>query len=1510
MDNDTPKPDHKILVLEGNPACGSKILSIAQDGTRQKSGANQQQYYTPSQFSCSDIETFAAGIRNLEAQPNKFIIHGQPRKPIIPGQRINRRKHENDAKAPPSILPHATVPFFGVDIDNLSLADLGYGDKSVITECGIEPLVARITEHFLADFIGVSYYAQFSASCGWKDDAQKLVKIHIWWWLDQSADLSDLKNYAKKINASAGLNLLDTAIYQAVQPIYIAAPIFPNGQPDHLIERSKLVILEKKSASLSDVELQYATDFCPKGEDKPVRVRKPKAPKAHKPLTSSITPTTFQGWIDFFELLPVAESLHETIGIFFSWAIRENVSEQHFEPIKQAIRRSPRIQAEPERFSRLISGEWDDWYVWCKEHNNLAEPPAPRSLQFSDTEEIKAPKARNVKHDIDAFQQLSTVPQNDPAAYFKPKQFADLIALDQIGLDIRYGSDKHGHFAAILLKNAENGEPAGVQRFYDRNIKGRSTNQDFTWGMSTKAASFVIGTFNDKTKLVLFSTDLASGSVLHYLLGFTVIVTLNHNNIKHVSTAFNKNYPAIDGFVVCDNHAHQYDQMDNVGVLRGVSAAKVAGYQYIIPNFADYDQSSKPISIFDLWQLGGDDAIKSLLDAAKVPPRGKKWQQFNLSHIGLRNTDETCTIGLQSGCKVALKPLHQAILGLVNSICYRAPFQLLEDAKFEIAKAIRAQKKRLGSFQRYDDSELLQYADFAVERAYYERTHLLLQTRYERLIKSDQDVTEKWTNIALEHKTIVINSGLGTGKTEWIKRNCLCGQFESVLIMPPRRSLAKNMALRFSDQSLEIVVLDYEDVKTASPKERREMDTRMMTVVPNSLSKVGLTGSEFHDVVVLDEIELLIHHIYSKAIPENERQDIIKRFRSLIKNGDIAICAQAGITELTRDFMKSCGREIFVVHNSFKRFEGLLVDFFMHKDDCMARLKSLCDADVPVLVPCSSLKFSQGLFKELSERYPEKRILLLNRENAASAAQSRFLTHPNVEAKFWDIVIFTPVLEQGVSIDEPRFKEVVAFCNVGEGTGTPDAFVQMPFRTRKIERLSLWCDPKQEDKPTGFETYLAEAVNRFNVAFESLEDKGNGKHRLSFEISDDVILAAKAKAANAAAKNNTIGELYAILTGEMGCAVNIVYDAADDLKKVGKEILQGAKEKQKVEFRERTQNALKISVPTYEELMEKRILSESEQWQLKRHKLERELCVDLDSLRCDDEREAVFVQWNQGRGAKFVYGLGEGVLSEVHALPVTEFLLENKPQVSEYQGFRTRYLIRRGLLESLHIGFDHVSGDFSFDQDFKFRYADFRSTWWFRFACENRDAVNGSSLGARIKGDVPSDNEIGLWIRAMGVCLKSQMVDLVTGFDFHIIKKIESKPCHKKRKQHRIYNVNPEAMQPLIDTLKRRHKAGNMPWVQLAERHLSSQQQSLISEPAGVEVAKSSGSAQKNSLADRLLCELRNLRVEEPERKDWGVDWLAIVLETSRLGILNAARALGAWVVLIETLELLCLGLS
>jgi hypothetical protein len=133
--------------------------------------------------------------------------------------------------------------------------------------------------------------------------------------------------------------------------------------------------------------------------------------------------------------------------------------------------------------------------------------------------------------------------------------------------------------------------------------------------------------------------------------------------------------------------------------------------------------------------------------------------------------------------------------------------------------------------------------------------------------------------------------------------------------------------------------------------------------------------------------------------------------------------------------------------------------------------------------------------------------------------------------------------------------------------------------------------------------------------------------------------------------------------------------------------------------------------------------------------------------------------------------------------------------------FATRYLIRTELLKSLHIDVDHETGEFTFDPDFKFRYSDFKGEWWYQFAIDNRDAVNESELGARMKGKAPTDKEIGMWIEAVGIVLKTQVTK---GICF--------------------YSVDQQAMQFLLATLKRRRQAGTMPWVKLAEEQLAKQQ--------------------------------------------------------------------------------------
>ncbi|MDM8560080.1 hypothetical protein [Candidatus Parabeggiatoa sp. HSG14] len=228
---------------------------------------------------------------------------------------------------------------------------------------------------------------------------------------------------------------------------------------------------------------------------------------------------------------------------------------------------------------------------------------------------------------------------------------------------------------------------------------------------------------------------------------------------------------------------------------------------------------------------------------------------------------------------------------------------------------------------------------------------------------------------------------------------------------------------------------------------------------------------------------------------------------------------------------------------------------------------------------------------------------------------------------------------------------------------------------------------------------------------------------------------------------------------------------------------------------------------------------------MKRRRFEHELCIDLNSISLETDFDPLFNLWNQGRGVKPIQGLGEAVLSREHAQAVTEYLLKHKHPASDVQGFTTRYLIRKGILDSLHIKFER--GVFEIEPNFKFRYADLKTTWWYHFACNNRDAVNGSGLGARIKGNTPSDYELGLWIRAMGIVTKATKIDVETGSKFFSLKEENLDPAAKRidsvtpRKTERIYSVNAEAMNPLLRVLYRRFGINTMPWVPVAEKHIA-----------------------------------------------------------------------------------------
>jgi hypothetical protein len=854
-----------------------------------------------------------------------------------------------------------------------------------------------------------------------------------------------------------------------------------------------------------------------------------------------------------------------------------------------------------------------------------------------------------------------------------------------------------------------------------------------------------------------------------------------------------------------------------------------------------------------LWEdyKRGDEAVDTLLDSPQDPPRN--WDEFKLNLLG-----------------------KKSFLEKVDNVA-KQNYRLGNSKKvFEAIKtAITPHSNRLG----IDDSLFSNYAYGAIDNAFKSLKYRLAVRYKAKLAVANQTVNidRDLKGIKLDHKTTVIESGLGTGKTQWLKENIFKNpDIKTALDILPRIALAKESSNRLE-------AANYEDIKAASPQEKHDMDTDKIVCVSNSLELLNVIlnfpDDKVFDAIVLDESELNIHHFFGETFSVHERKAMLDILKRWIKNAKYVICCQAQITSLTIDFLKACGREdIHVIRNEYQRYgvdrkdengkpiERLPVDIYSQKADCEAYLEILIDKNEPVIVPCTSAKFARGLALELRAKYPKLKILQIDSNNCHEPEQAAFLANANRNAKKWDIVIHSPTLEQGVSIDVPHFRHVVGFCDAGNGIGAPDSFVQMMFRSRHLDRAAIWVEPRVEYKPTDYKQILLEQAARYGTAVASVEVVGNRQYEISvkpFRVDDNIILAAKSKAAEQAAKNRTLEEVYAILD-YMGCDINLI-EGGDKPNEAGVAALKDGKIRQNDEHNERVIAAQQITPSRYKEILNSSKPTLEESYEAKRHKLESTLAIDLNDLN-EDEIKATAKLWNQGKAKKTIQALGEAALSPKHAIAVTKHLLATKPQNSEAHGFWTRWLIRAGIFESLHIRFN--KGVFEFDEDFWFTYEYLRGSWWYKWACENKDAVNGSGLGARIKGttDKAVNACLNAWMRAMGIRLTSKLVDakslnagdLLTntggssdkkgvkpkgaqeklgavelsdniGGDgstpLVYIYKNKKEGSIQKRDRVRTYQVDAKAMQTLTDVLERRCKAGTMPWVRTAQDYLETQVQ-------------------------------------------------------------------------------------
>jgi hypothetical protein len=1067
-----------LRTLQHKPRHHATKTLIIKNGKPEKIDFNHNKLYHGEVYQIRDFQHLSQLLFELESDPYAFIVRGQFRSRVDLTKPVYRRKH-----APPNepdtnhLKEPSGLPWICFDIDNMPLTRLGYPAELTINDVEPQKCFDLVISQLAPELANVSYHYQFSASAGWTKP--HALAAHLWFLLDRPMSNAECKKFVQFLNARAGDDVFDPALYQAAQPHYTARPVLGTGvERDPMPKRSGVVLREKNELSLPSIEFDRRSN-------KPIQSNTLKT-KATKPLVAlPENPKTLDGWIEAFETCQT--NLHNLALLFWYWVHGQSFNTKQIEQINgralQAIVNSPRCQNDPERFDKLTSGsEW-------QELNQSA---------WGKQEAQRLKRASAIAHALKRFPSLPNCPQNElQIAYFKNKS----IPADWLPGSVRFNTD----YAAIVLKNVETGTDCGIQKFY-------ADAEIYELGTLVSGSYHLIGELTNDTSQVAFCKDFSTGLVLRFFWAIPIIVTLENWNFLKVCLKFRTKYPQIDGIVVCDNEQWAYDNQDNC-VLAGVYAAKAADYKYIIPQFDGLDCSGHPTNICDLYAIAG--AIKSL--EPQNPPRGIDWHSFKLNYIGLRDTDAKTNAQGENGkeFKRCQEPIYQAIRGLVQSAINLTPRLPFEKAKAQVKEAVKTQvidrfskwkstlsDERLSLFEKRcpEESELLAYVDIALKDAWENS----LIGASQKISGDYSERVGKWINFDLvkidgkwripadiANQIVEAYDGLhiliapkDSGKTHSVIRPAVQRAKEqsdfpvgiTPFILLSRGLSAKCAICNYLDLDKNQDVLFLYD----------SLAVTVNSIIRSDFKKV-LCKSKF---TFADEIDQIYDAIAVGTVSKDKRKPVFDTLQGLLGSGK-SITTSADIDDLCLEYLLlTRSKSEIVVYQANPVLSEKTVFVYDDHNVLVERLIADVLSGTPVILACDSVELANSVKKRLEKDGVSDGIKLVSKETSQSAEIQEFIANvndPEKGVKNLVLLIYTPSLQSGTSIDVPHFVKVYG---VYHGQTTVDGFSQA-IRAQRIRAVGTRS--VEEQALVLLDTYKTPAITEEILKFH---DGGKGIRRI------------------------------------------------------------------------------------------------------------------------------------------------------------------------------------------------------------------------------------------------------------------------------------------------------------------------------------------------------------------------------------------------------------------------------
>jgi len=339
----------------------------------------------------------------------------------------------------------------------------------------------------------------------------------------------------------------------------------------------------------------------------------------------------------------------------------------------------------------------------------------------------------------------------------------------------------------------------------------------------------------------------------------------------------------------------------------------------------------------------------------------------------------------------------------------------------------------------------------------YPKKDLILSIKKNTTIINQRYLTPELFTKHFNSRLLAVQSEKGTGKTS----NLIEAYFKNGLIMDDMNILLISSRRTFGAKLLGD--LDKYGFKLYSDFEDQYITHNRIICQVDSLLR--LDKNKYH-IIIVDECESVARYMTSNHFTKNNKATmIINMYQSYLNSADNVYILDADLSDRCINYyQKVMGLEddqFAIIINEYQLYKDYTVNYLRFNDWVNLIINHLKD-NKKLVIPMASNSRAKDLRDLIVEKYPNKKLLFLNRDVDDKEKINIVKTVDEQWTKY-DIVIYTPSVCMGVSYDRiNHFDNIYAYgC---EGSLGSQEFCQMIHRVRhpKNKIIYLTMDKYEE----------------------------------------------------------------------------------------------------------------------------------------------------------------------------------------------------------------------------------------------------------------------------------------------------------------------------------------------------------------------------------------------------------------------------------------------------------------